>query len=49
MRELTATQLLAAPADGGHVPRHALLAEAVTAELLPSEQVALHERIAAGA
>ena len=46
VHELTAARLLAAPADGGHRPRHALLAEAVTAELLPSERVALHERIA---
>jgi DNA-binding CsgD family transcriptional regulator len=46
MRELTATRLLAPPADGGHAPRHALLAEAVAAELLPGERVSLHERIA---
>jgi DNA-binding CsgD family transcriptional regulator/tetratricopeptide (TPR) repeat protein len=46
VRELTAARLLGAPADGGHRPRHALLAEALAAELLPGEQVALHERIA---
>jgi DNA-binding CsgD family transcriptional regulator len=46
VRELTEVRLLAAPADGGHRPRHALLAEAVAAELLPGEQVSLHERIA---
>ncbi|HEY8112300.1 MAG TPA: AAA family ATPase [Actinomycetes bacterium] len=46
VRELTAARLLAATADGGHRPRHALLGEAVAAELLPDERVALHERIA---
>jgi DNA-binding CsgD family transcriptional regulator len=46
VHELTAARLLATPAEGAHRLRHALLAEAVTAELLPSEQVALHERIA---
>jgi tetratricopeptide (TPR) repeat protein len=46
VHELTAARLLAIPAEGAHRPRHALLAEAVTAELLPSEQAALHERIA---
>jgi hypothetical protein len=46
VRELTAARLLAVPADGGHRPRHALLAEAVAAELLPGERVSLHERIA---
>jgi DNA-binding CsgD family transcriptional regulator len=46
VHELTAARLLATPAEGAHRPRHALLAEAVTAELLPGEQVALHERIA---
>jgi DNA-binding CsgD family transcriptional regulator len=46
VHELTAARLLGAPADGGHRPRHALLAEAVAAELLPSERVSLHERIA---
>jgi DNA-binding CsgD family transcriptional regulator len=46
VRDLTAARLLGAPADRGHRPRHALLAEAVAAELLPGEQVVLHERIA---
>ena len=46
VRELTAARLLAAAADEGHRPRHALLGEAVAAELLPDERVALHERIA---
>jgi DNA-binding CsgD family transcriptional regulator/tetratricopeptide (TPR) repeat protein len=46
MHELTAARLLAPPADGGHAPRHALLAEALAAELLPGERVSLHERIA---
>jgi DNA-binding CsgD family transcriptional regulator/tetratricopeptide (TPR) repeat protein len=46
VRELTAARLLGAPADGGHRLRHALLAEAVSAELLPGERVSLHERIA---
>jgi tetratricopeptide (TPR) repeat protein len=45
-RELSAARLLAAPASGGHRLRHALLAEAVAAELLPGERVALHERVA---
>jgi DNA-binding CsgD family transcriptional regulator len=44
--ELTAARLLATPADGGHRPRHALLAEAMDAELGPGERMALHERIA---
>jgi tetratricopeptide (TPR) repeat protein len=46
VRELTAARLLAPPSDGAHRPRHALLAEAVSAELLPGERVALHERVA---
>jgi DNA-binding CsgD family transcriptional regulator/tetratricopeptide (TPR) repeat protein len=46
VRDLTAARLLGAPADGGHRPRHALLAEAIAAELLPGEQVSLHERTA---
>jgi DNA-binding CsgD family transcriptional regulator len=46
VHELTAARLLATPADGAHRPRHALLAEAVAARLLPGEQVSLHERIA---
>jgi DNA-binding CsgD family transcriptional regulator len=52
MRELAAARLLAdmSPArdgaDGGHRPRHALLAEAVAAALLPGERAVLHERTA---
>jgi DNA-binding CsgD family transcriptional regulator len=47
LRELTATRLLAdATASGEQRPRHALLAEAVAAELLPSEKTAVHERLA---
>jgi DNA-binding CsgD family transcriptional regulator/tetratricopeptide (TPR) repeat protein len=46
VHELAVARLLAVPADEGHRPRHALLAEAVTAELLPGERVLLHERVA---
>jgi DNA-binding CsgD family transcriptional regulator/tetratricopeptide (TPR) repeat protein len=47
LRELAAAQLLAdTGTDGGQRPRHALLAEAVAAGLLPGERVALHERTA---
>ena len=47
LRELTVARLLAAStAEGEHRPRHALLAEAVTAGLLPGERVVLHERTA---
>jgi AAA ATPase domain len=46
VRELTTARLLAAPSDVGYRSRHALLAEAVAAELLPGERVSLHERIA---
>ena len=47
LRELAAARLLAAStAEGGHRPRHALLAEAVAAGLLPGERMALHERTA---
>jgi ATP/maltotriose-dependent transcriptional regulator MalT len=47
LRELAAARLLAASTTGGgHRPRHALLAEAVAAGLLPGERVALHERTA---
>jgi tetratricopeptide (TPR) repeat protein len=46
VRELTAARLLAVPADGGQRPLHALLSEAVAADLLPDERVSLHERIA---
>src|SRR6266571_2830554 len=47
LRELAAAQLLAdTGTDGAHRPRHALLAEAVTAGLLPGERAAMHERTA---
>ena len=47
LRELAAARLLAVGATGGgHRPRHALLAEAVAAGLLPGERVVLHERTA---
>src|SRR5215469_10567055 len=47
LRELAAARLLAEDAgDGGHRPRHALLAEAVADGLLPGERAALHERTA---
>ena len=47
LRELAAARLLAADTIGeGHRPRHALLAEAVAAGLLPGERVVLHERTA---
>jgi hypothetical protein len=47
LRELAAARLLApATAGGAHRPRHALLAEAVAAGLLPGERAVLHERTA---
>ena len=47
LRELAAARLLAdGSADGAHRPRHALLAEAVAADLLPGERAVLHERLA---
>jgi predicted ATPase len=47
LRELSAARLLADDSAGlVHEPRHALLAEAVAAGLLPGERVDLHERIA---
>jgi DNA-binding CsgD family transcriptional regulator/tetratricopeptide (TPR) repeat protein len=47
LRELAAARLLADTGSRGeHRPRHALLAEAVAAQLLPGERVALHERVA---
>ena len=47
LRELAAARLLAEDtAGGGHRPRHALLAEAVAAGLLPGERAVLHERTA---
>ena len=46
LRELAAARLLAdTPADG-HRPRHALLAEAVAAGMLPGERAGLHARTA---
>jgi DNA-binding CsgD family transcriptional regulator len=47
LRELAAARLLAEGAPGGaYRARHALLAEAVAAALLPGERVVLHERTA---
>jgi DNA-binding CsgD family transcriptional regulator len=47
LRDLAAARLLAdSPAEAAYRPRHALLAEAVAAALLPGERVALHERTA---
>jgi AAA ATPase domain len=48
LRELAAARLLAddTTPGGGHRPRHALLAEAVAAGLLPGERAGLHERTA---
>jgi tetratricopeptide (TPR) repeat protein len=47
LRELAGAHLLApSTAEGEHRPRHALLAEAVAAGLLPGERVVLHERTA---
>jgi len=47
LRELAAARLLAEDTPGGgHRPRHALLAEAVAAGLLPGERAGLHERAA---
>jgi DNA-binding CsgD family transcriptional regulator/tetratricopeptide (TPR) repeat protein len=47
LRQLAEARLLAeAAGPGGHRPRHALLAEAVAADMLPGERVALHERTA---
>jgi DNA-binding CsgD family transcriptional regulator len=47
LRQLAAARLLAdATAGRVHRPRHALLAEAVAAGLLPGERVVLHERTA---
>ena len=44
LRELAAARLLAEDtADGGHRPRHALLAEAVAGALLAGERATLHE------
>ena len=47
LRELAQVRLLAeANGDGAARPRHALLAEAVAARLLPGERITLHERVA---
>jgi DNA-binding CsgD family transcriptional regulator/tetratricopeptide (TPR) repeat protein len=47
LRELAAARLLAdGTVAGGYRARHALLAEAVAATLLPGEQKLLHERVA---
>ena len=47
LRELAEARLLAdGTPGGGHRPRHALLAEAVAAGLLPGERAVLHERTA---
>ena len=47
LQELAAARLLAdSPAGAAYRARHALLAEAVAAALLPGERVALHERMA---
>jgi DNA-binding CsgD family transcriptional regulator len=48
LRELAAARLLAddTTPGGAHRPRHALLAEAVAADLLPGERAMLHERTA---
>jgi predicted ATPase len=47
VQDLTASRLVATPgAGGGHRPRHALPAEAVVGELLPAEQISLHENSA---
>jgi DNA-binding CsgD family transcriptional regulator/tetratricopeptide (TPR) repeat protein len=43
---LAAARLLAAPASEGYRPKHALLAEAVVADMLPGERALLHERVA---
>jgi DNA-binding CsgD family transcriptional regulator len=45
LRDLDAARLLAAD-DGWYRPRHALLAEAVTGDLLSGERIILHERVA---
>ena len=47
LHQLAAVALLATPStDGGCRPRHALLAEAVLADLLPDELISLHARVA---
>jgi DNA-binding CsgD family transcriptional regulator len=47
LRDLLGRQLLRRPDDAGrHQLRHALLGEAISAELLPSERAELHARVA---
>jgi DNA-binding CsgD family transcriptional regulator len=46
LRELASARLLAEDTGGRHRARHALLADAVAAGLLPGERAALHERAA---
>ena len=47
LQELATARLLAdTTVQQGHRPRHALLAEAVAADMLPGERVVLHERTA---
>src|SRR5262249_7298463 len=47
LRDLLDRQLLCRPDDAGqHQLRHALLGEAISAELLPSERAELHVRVA---
>jgi DNA-binding CsgD family transcriptional regulator len=47
LRDLASARLLAADSrGGGHRPRHALLAEAVAADMLAGERIVLHERTA---
>ena len=48
LRELESRSLAETAADGRHRARHALLAEAAAAHLLPGERRGLHERLAAG-
>ena len=47
LRELEGRSLAETAADGRHRARHALLAEAAAARLLPGERRGLHERLAA--
>jgi len=47
LRELAAARLIGEVRTGGYRARHALLAEAIAAGLLPSERMVLHGRIAA--
>ena len=49
LRELDARSLAETTAGGRHRARHALLAEAAAARLLPGERQVLHGRLAASA